>query len=128
MNPITTTVTPTPPSTTTTSPRIPQSKLKKYREEQLKLNPICAICQHPITPENAVADHDHRTGRHRAVICRGCNSLLGVIERGYKRFGISPEKLAVIAPTVFDYIFRDWSHQPIHHTHREKTPRKARKP
>lgn len=50
----------------------------------------CAICSGPFSaspPYDPVLDHDHATGAIRGVCHRGCNSGLGVVENGAKRFG-----------------------------------------
>lgn len=50
----------------------------------------CAICQGVLgtrPPLDPVLDHDHLTGAIRAVLHRGCNSGLGLVERGAKRYG-----------------------------------------
>lgn len=52
----------------------------------------CAICSLPfkaLAPMDAVLDHDHATGAVRAVLHRGCNSLLGKLENGAGRYGVS---------------------------------------
>ncbi|WWO60296.1 recombination endonuclease VII [Xanthomonas phage SB4] len=41
-------------------------------------------------PNDPVLDHDHSTGAVRGVLHRGCNSGLGVVENGAKRFGFLP--------------------------------------
>ena len=52
----------------------------------------CAIC---LTPLDLVLDHDHETGRFRAVLCRGCNVSLGYLERGLNsRIRNDPDQLA----------------------------------
>jgi hypothetical protein len=42
----------------------------------------CAICKrHQSTFERTLAaDHDHKTGFIRGLLCLGCNSMLGVLE------------------------------------------------
>lgn len=48
----------------------------------------CAICQRTVSSDAAVLDHDHRTGAVRAVLHRGCNSLLGKLENNAARYGV----------------------------------------
>jgi len=48
----------------------------------------CAVCRLPVSKEQAVLDHDHGTGIVRAVLHRGCNSLLGKVENNYRRYGV----------------------------------------
>jgi len=38
----------------------------------------CAICLCPLTFDTAVGDHDHRTGKHRGLLCTLCNTGLGM--------------------------------------------------
>lgn len=47
----------------------------------------CGLCKLPLDEADAVLDHDHKTGLIRASLHRGCNSLLGQVERG-ARYGV----------------------------------------
>lgn len=51
-----------------------------YRRLENEQNGVCAICKGP--PNNKggwlAVDHDHKTGRVRALLCNGCNSGLGL--------------------------------------------------
>jgi hypothetical protein len=42
----------------------------------------CAICRREfdssISAQNPLVDHDHETGRVRALVCRRCNTMLGM--------------------------------------------------
>lgn len=57
------------------------------RERQ---NGLCAICDTPVpmTPsKESATDHDHVTGAVRGILCVGCNTALGWVERaGVERF------------------------------------------
>lgn len=51
----------------------------------------CSICGAPFStkaPMDPVLDHDHATGAVRAVLHRGCNSLLGKVENNAGRYGV----------------------------------------
>lgn len=48
----------------------------KVRDEMvISQQGLCAICRDPLIEANL--DHDHTTGRIRAVLCRSCNLALG---------------------------------------------------
>lgn len=38
---------------------------------------LCAICDSPL--RDVATDHDHETGRVRAILCSGCNSGIGLL-------------------------------------------------
>lgn len=41
---------------------------------------VCAICQHTPTGKDVFhIDHDHTTGKLRALLCFGCNAALGML-------------------------------------------------
>lgn len=40
---------------------------------------LCAICEKP-SKHKLVVDHDHETNRIRALLCRECNSALGLMK------------------------------------------------
>lgn len=53
-------------------------EFNKMNEEQ---NGLCAICKKPENPslcDSLSVDHNHTTGKIRALLCRKCNSLLGL--------------------------------------------------
>lgn len=57
--------------------------LEQYFEMWLQQGGACAICGQPETtvikgtPSLLSVDHDHKTGKVRALLCRGCNGGLG---------------------------------------------------
>lgn len=69
--------------------RLTQAQVKPVRVSLLaKQNGRCAICTLPCSADQAVLDHDHRTGAVRGVCHRGCNSLLGKLENNALRYGV----------------------------------------
>jgi hypothetical protein len=52
---------------------------------------FCAICGQSMAEmesRNICLDHNHKTGRIRAVLCRACNQLEGRVTRLYVRLGL----------------------------------------
>jgi hypothetical protein len=82
---------------------------------------ICALCNEPIV-DDAVLDHDHKTGLIRKVLHRGCNALLGKIENNMPRNRISLGRLKQIGLNLSSYIEQQHS-QVRHPTHLSKEER-----
>lgn len=69
--------------------KLKQSELATERARMLKeQGGVCRLCSLPLPLSNAVVDHDHTTGLVRAVLHRGCNSLLGKVENNAARYGV----------------------------------------
>lgn len=69
--------------------RITNARVAIVRAELLlKQGGRCALCQLPCSAKEAVLDHHHGTGAVRAVLHRGCNSLLGKLENNAARYGV----------------------------------------
>lgn len=69
--------------------KIKASEIPEVREQlRLKNGLRCGLCSLPCSKEDAVLDHCHSTGLIRDTLHRSCNSLLGKIENGVKRFGV----------------------------------------
>lgn len=80
------------------------TQIKEHRERELQAqNNLCALCGDPIT-DDAVLDHDHKTGLLRQVLHRGCNSMLGKIENNMPRSKITLDRLEVFAGRLIEYI------------------------
>jgi hypothetical protein len=105
--------------------RIKPKDIKPLREQILvEQRGLCAICQEPIQPDEAVLDHCHKTGYIRAVLHRGCNAYIGHMENNMPRNRITPNRLQQILNNFQFYIN---SHRlQIHPTHRTPEERKER--
>lgn len=54
--------------------------LEDYDTMLAKQNNVCAICQQPCaTGMNLAVDHDHSTGKVRALLCKNCNTAIGLL-------------------------------------------------
>ena len=110
---------------TNTMERLTASKLKAWREAQWEAQGRrCALTGYPLALTDAVADHDHETGHIRGVIHRGVNSLLGKLENGYRRYGVSRPMMYAMGTGLRSYLERDHRVNPIYPTH--KTPDEKR--
>lgn len=69
--------------------------LEEYEHLFLLAGNCCQICDRPVTQagqgkgrgdiSTGVVDHCHKTGRVRGILCRVCNSFLGVIGEDLSR-------------------------------------------
>jgi hypothetical protein len=101
-----------------TQSKLKHRDIKEYRLHSLSLqNNLCALCQEPII-DDAVLDHDHKTGRIRCVLHRGCNSMLGKIENNMPRSRMSQQRLKTFARNLVDYITSTHT-DLLHPTHKE---------
>lgn len=100
--------------------KLKSTAIKSYRLEQLeKQNNCCALCGDVII-DDAVLDHDHKTGLIRQVLHRGCNSMLGKIENNMPRSRMNQLRLKTFAENLLAYI--QTTHTDITHpTHKDKT-------
>tara|TARA_B110000483_G_C17856206_1_gene412325 strand:+ start:159 stop:608 length:450 start_codon:yes stop_codon:yes gene_type:complete len=55
-----------------------------YKKTLLEQNNNCQICNETMTTPHA--DHNHKTGEFRALLCSGCNLSLGRYEKFKKQF------------------------------------------
>jgi hypothetical protein len=94
-----------------------------YRAEQLvKQQNCCALCG-DVVVDDAVLDHDHKTGLLRKVLHRGCNSLLGKIENAMPRSRMTIERLEVFAGRLIEYMTTQHT-ESIHPTYKTLEERK----
>ena len=100
--------------------KLKSTEIRGYRLQQLEQqNNLCALCGDVII-DDAVLDHDHKTGLLRQVLHRGCNSMLGKIENTMPRSRMNRDRLRTFALNLMQYI--ETTHTDITHpTHKEKT-------
>jgi hypothetical protein len=109
--------------------KLKTTQVKQYRETQLAhQNNCCALCGEAID-QDAVLDHDHKTGLLRQVLHRGCNSLLGKIENSLPRSRVDIRRLEGIAHNLIAYIKTQHTQvlHPTHLTKEERNEKLARK-
>ncbi len=103
--------------------KLKYTEIRDWRIRQLGIQDYtCALCGDCIDPEEAVLDHDHKTGFIRQVLHRGCNSLLGKIENSMPRSRVNIERLEVIAGRLIEYIKTQHT-EVLHPTYKLKEPK-----
>lgn len=62
-------------------------EVEEYERLLAEQSGVCSICKQPETVKQKgkvvrlTIDHDHKTGKLRALLCQRCNRLLGSMER-----------------------------------------------
>lgn len=103
--------------------------IKPFREAQLqKQNYCCALCGEPLTLEEAVLDHCHKTGQLRGVIHRGDNTLLGRIENNMPRSRVNMTRLANISQNLIKYLTQESVTELLHPTYKIKQSKETAMP
>lgn len=105
--------------------RLKPKDIKPTREQYLaeQLN-LCAICHEHVAPDEAVLDHDHKSGQLRSVLHRGCNAFIGHMENNQARNRITPARLDKILANFSSYVK---NLKPVlHPTHRTPEEKKLR--
>lgn len=64
---------------------ISQEEYDRLFEEQ---RGCCAVCWQESGDEELAVDHDHMTNKIRGLLCRQCNTLVGVVESGFVQLAI----------------------------------------
>jgi hypothetical protein len=104
--------------------KLKTTEIAKCRNELLQQqNFTCALCKEALT-EDPVLDHDHRTGRLRGALHRGCNALEGVIQNNQARNGFTQARLEVFLSNLLDY--RETQIDILHPSHRTPEQKKER--
>lgn len=105
--------------------RLKPRDIKPLRDQLLEeQNGLCALCQEPIDANEAVLDHDHRSGHVRAVLHRGCNAYAGHLENNQRRNLISPSRLSNILANFQTYVVT--LRPELHPTYRTPEERQER--
>lgn len=103
--------------------KLKYSEVKPLREKLLQdQKGCCCLCQQLII-DDAVLDHDHKTGVIRGVLHRGCNSLLGKIENNMPRSRVDLGRLAKLAENLISYMVADPKTERLHPTFKIKEER-----
>jgi hypothetical protein len=76
-----------------------------YFELLAKQNNVCAICKNPESNSTGksymlAVDHEHRTGKVRSLLCKGCNLGIGNMKE-------SPERLIAAAQYLKEWANKD---------------------
>jgi len=99
--------------------RLKASEVSAYRKTLLDQQAgRCLLCFETIEAGDDVLDHDHKSGFVRGVLHSGCNAMLGHIENNRPRYRLMGGRLRRWMSSAFDYIHKDYSHLPLHHTQR----------
>ena len=103
--------------------KLKHKEIKEYRLQQLEnQNFCCALCGDPIQ-DDAVLDHDHKSGLIRQVLHRGCNSLLGKIENNMPRSKMTMSRLTTFAERLITYMQNQHT-EVVHPTYKTQEERK----
>ena len=103
--------------------KLKYTEIKQTRERILvQQDGCCALCQHPIV-DDAVLDHDHKSGKIRRVLHRGCNALLGKIENNMPRNRITMERLRSFSENLISYLEEEYA-DIVHPTYKTSEERK----
>jgi hypothetical protein len=108
--------------------KLKHSEIKSHRLELLAQQGYrCRLCAEPLSEEQAVLDHNHKSGEIRGVLHRFCNTFLGKIENNVVRNRISDEQLDKIFTNYKDYV--KITTDVLHPTHltAEQRQQRARK-
>lgn len=112
------------------SQRLKPKEVPDYRKALLrKQNNICPLCGNVIRPDQAVLDHDHGTGRVRAVLHRACNSSEGRILHWIRRTGTVTDPLSFIESLAIYWTveYEDNKLHPSHKSEEEQLAQQQRK-
>lgn len=108
--------------------RLTAKELKEWREQiWLAQGKRCALSGYTIALEDAVADHDHKTGALRGVLHRGVNALLGHLENNHKRYGVPHPMMVAAMQNVGEYLSRGQEGAHLYPTFRTEEEKRQRR-
>jgi hypothetical protein len=90
---------------------ISRKEIEKKKRDQ---NFQCAICGKKKESDELVQDHCHITNQLRAILCRGCNSAIGLLDEKLVNFERSIQYLSQ-SPPVIPHIDKPECVYPIEH-------------
>lgn len=100
--------------------------VKPLREKMLdEQRNLCALCGDSIDVIEAVLDHDHKTGRIRSVLHRGCNAMLGKIENNMPRNRMDLDRLTTFSQNLVKYMAQQ-REDLVHPTYRTAEEKKMK--
>lgn len=108
--------------------KLKASQIKAHREKQIKKQRgICPLCKEELLPPDATLDHCHTTGRIRMALHRSCNAAEGrILHWAWKRSrGDDP---LLFIQNLAKYWQKDFSANPLHHSHGNAPRKRKRKP
>jgi hypothetical protein len=107
--------------------KLKYKEVKDWRIRQLGIQDYtCALCGDSCDPDEAVLDHDHKSGLLRQVLHRGCNSMLGKIENNMPRSKMTVDRLEVFAGRLIEYL-RTQHTEILHPTYKTQEERIMKK-
>lgn len=107
--------------------RLKTTEVKPFRVSRLEeQDGLCMLCQQPISSDEAVLDHDHKTGVCRGVLHRGCNVMLGKVENAQARSKLTDkEHLSLLLVNLISYL--DSNLNVLHPTHRSAEEKRLKR-
>jgi len=54
--------------------------IKQRKDLYVKQNGCCVICKIAVPYDEIVTDHNHKTNKIRGLLCRSCNSGIGMLQ------------------------------------------------
>jgi hypothetical protein len=105
--------------------KLKYTQIKTHRSELLQRQEYrCSLCGDTII-DDAVLDHDHKTGRIRSVLHRGCNAMLGKIENNMPRNRMDIHRLERFCTNIVKYITEEYA-DIVHPTYLTPEERKMK--